>query len=176
MKSFNDNWDGVNRSRNRFPFELPPNANVKEEVVVTEQDSAFDSEENLKIPEFYIRPPSGWQAITMDDPTGPGIPAIRKTIPGIGTIFVVYSRAGITKTKQRDWRFLGLLSRDKFSWSVHGDLSFIPDDLCRRVAGINDMSARPNDVVRGYLSLREWKDIISAFSQAHSLIMYGRAS
>jgi hypothetical protein len=177
MKKFNDNWDGIRR--NRISVEevkkIVPTPTLNESDVVFES-GVYDDETKLEIPSFFITPPSGWQSVTLNDPSGPGIPAIRRVIPGIGTIFVIYSRAGITKTKERDWRFLGLLSRDKFNWSVHGDLSFIPDDLCRRVAGITDASGRPSEIARGYLSLREWKDIITAFSQAHSLVMYGRAS
>lgn len=127
--------------------------------------------EALPVPDFYNRPPMGWKSITIDDPTGPGIPAIQKIIPGIGTILVIYSTGGITRTTERSWKYLKLIPREKLNWSVYGDLSFIPDQICKRA--INPEN--PEQIAKAYLSLRDWKEIVNGFAQAHSLVMYGRA-
>jgi len=122
------------------------------------------------IPDFYNRPPSGWKSITIDDPTGPGIPAIQKIIPGIGTLLVIYSTGGLVKTKERSWKYLKLIPREKLSWAVYGDLSFIPDQICRKAVNPDD----PAQVAKAYISLRDWKEIVTGFTQAHNLVMYGR--
>jgi hypothetical protein len=122
------------------------------------------------IPDFYNRPPSGWRSITLEDPTGPGIPAIQKIIPGIGTLMVIYSTGGLVRSTERSWKFLKLIPREKLSWAVYGDLSFIPDQICKKA--INPEN--PEQVAKAYISLRDWKEIVSGFTQAHNLVMYGR--
>jgi hypothetical protein len=124
-----------------------------------------------KIPEFYNRPPSGWKSITIEDPTGPGIPAIQKIIPGIGTLLVIYSSGGLVKTVERPWKYLKLIPREKLSWAVYGDLSFVPDQICKKAINPED----PSQVAKAYISLRDWKEIVNGFTQAHNLVMYGRA-
>jgi len=113
-----------------------------------------------KIPDFYNRPPQGWKSVTIDDPTGPGIPAISKIIPGIGTILVVYSEGGIKKT------FGGF----RQTWSVYGDLSFIPDQLCKKAVDPEN----PEQVAKAFINLRDWNEIVKGFSQAHTLVMRGK--
>lgn len=113
-----------------------------------------------KIPDFYNRPPSGWKAVTIEDPTGPGIPAISKIIPGIGTIMVVYSEGGIKKS------FGGF----RQTWSIYGDLSFIPDALCKKATNPED----PAQIQRAFINLRDWNEIVKGFSQAHTLVMQGK--
>jgi hypothetical protein len=119
-----------------------------------------------KIPDFYNRPPQGWKATTIEDPTGPGIPAIEKIIPGIGTIVVMYSEGGIKKT------FGGFRQR----WSIYGDLSFIPDALCKKanVCSGGDPGDE-NTVNRAFINLRDWHEIVKGFTQAHNLVMKGTA-
>jgi hypothetical protein len=118
-----------------------------------------------KMPEFYTRPPQGWKASTIEDPSGPGIPAIEKIIPGIGTIVVMYSEGGIKKT------FGGF----RQTWSIYGDLSFIPDALCKKanVCSGGD-SGDESTVNRAFINLRDWHEIVKGFTQAHSLVMKGR--
>ena len=113
-----------------------------------------------KIPDFYNRPPQGWKSVTIEDPTGPGIPAISKIIPGIGTIMVVYSEGGIKKS------FGGF----RQTWSIYGDLSFIPDALCKKATNPED----PAQIQRAFINLRDWNEIVKGFSQAHALVMKGK--
>lgn len=119
-----------------------------------------------KIPGFYNRPPQGWKATTLDDPTGPGIPAVEKIIPGIGTIMVIYSEGGIKKT------FGGYRQK----WSVYGDLSFIPDALCKKANVCSGGDSDNEETVhRAYINLRDWNEIVKGFTQAHNLVMKGYA-
>ena len=119
-----------------------------------------------KIPEFYNRPPQGWKATTLDDPTGPGIPAVEKIIPGIGTIMVIYSEGGIKRT------FGGY----RQTWSVYGDLSFIPDALCKKANVCSGGDSDDEETVhRAFINLRDWNEIVKGFTQAHNLVMKGSA-
>jgi hypothetical protein len=119
-----------------------------------------------KIPDFYNRPPQGWKATTLEDPTGPGIPAVEKVIPGIGTIMVIYSEGGIKKT------FGGY----RQTWSVYGDLSFIPDALCKKANVCSGGDSGDEETVhRAFINLRDWSEIVKGFTQAHNLVMKGYA-
>jgi hypothetical protein len=65
---------------------------------------------------------------------------------------------------------LKLVKKEKYSWAVYGDLSFIPDALCKKAVSPED----PAQIVKAYINLRDWHEIVKGFTQAHNLVMYGR--